>query len=285
MGNVVCQHAFANIEEQARVAPIIYKGFMGDGMLGFSLRQQHWAAYDPQTRLDAHLQVHHDQGAILFKQVKLRELFSSDFERQVGDGPIDAYRTGLDYSDSALIADQRNVYGLRQRVPRMALCGVEVVRDHAFVRLPFCDKELVDFSLRVPPGLRYDRRLIKNTFIRRYPKLAQVPYTQTGLPLMECLRDVLIRAENVLRWHLNKAGLKRVAYPHKRPYQDYDHWMRTVLRPWVEATLLDDRALSRGHFKPEKVRQLVDEHMNGANHATRLGVLISIELWQRMFLD
>ena len=68
-------------------------------------------------------------------------------------------------------------------------------------------------------------------------------------------------------------------------YADYDGWMRTVLRPWVVDTLLNARALERGHFNPGYVRNLVAEHMAGANHAYKLGGLLALELWHRLFLD
>ena len=61
----------------------------------------------------------------------------------------------------------------------MTIKGVEVVRSRAMVRLPFCDNDLVEFSLTVPPGLRYERRLVKNAFIKAFPELAQVPITET----------------------------------------------------------------------------------------------------------
>jgi hypothetical protein len=61
--------------------------------------------------------------------------------------------------------------------------------------------------------------------------------------------------------------------------------MRGVLRPWVEDTLLSERALGREYFNPDYVRDLVAEHMAGADYARKLGVLLSIELWHRLFLD
>lgn len=285
MGNVTAMHALANVEEETRFARIIYKGFMGDGMTGYSLKHQHWANYDEDTRIMAHLQVHHDQGAILFRESELNELFTPEFREEVGDKPFQGYIEGINESSSSLMADQRNVFGLRERVPRMALNGVEAVRSGAFVRLPYCDNDLVDFCLRVPPGLRYERRLIKNAFICAYPDLAQVPYTETGLPMMDCVRETLIRTENLLRWHLNSVGLKNVGLSRQRPYQNYNLWFRTVLRDWVDELLLDELSLRRGYFQPEAVKRLLVEQRAGAKLATQLGVLLSIELWHRMYLD
>lgn len=285
LGNVVNLHALATLEPEAQAAQVIFKGFLGDAMMGFAQRPQHWADYDDATRIQAHLQVHRDQGVISFEPAQHRQIFSDTFQREVGDAVLGEYKAGMDASGATLLADQRIYFDYTQRVPRMTINGVEVVRSRAVVRLPFCDNDLIDLMLSVPPGYRYQRSLMRNAFIRAFPKLAQIPITDTGLPLATCARDVTLRAEDWTRWHLHKAGLRWVAPTRRRPYKDYTAWMRGVLRPWVEETLLSPHALDRGHFQPAFMRQVVAEHMAGANHAVRLGALLALELWQRRFMD
>jgi asparagine synthase (glutamine-hydrolysing) len=285
MGNLVNLHALATLEQESKYARVIYKGFLGDAMMGFGLRHQFWAKYDEQSTWQAHFQVHTDQGVITFDQQEKEQLFSTSFKNEVGTAVWDEYIAGMLASKTDMLADQRIYFDFYQRVPRMTIKGVEVVRSEAVVRLPFADNDLVEFSARVPPGLLYERRLMKNAFIKAYPKLAQVPITETGLPMMECVRDVLIRAGFVLRWHLNSAGLKWVPTQMRRPYKDYNEWFRTVLRNWLKDNLLSPRALERGYYNPQYVRKIISEHMAGANHSVRLGAMLSIELWHRQFLD
>jgi asparagine synthase (glutamine-hydrolysing) len=284
MGNVIALHAMAALEDEVRHARILYKGFMGDGMMGYSLQYQHWADYDETTRIQAHYQVHRGQGAIIFDFPEHERLFTDQFRSRVGNEVFTSYADAMNETGSTLLADQRNVFGLRHRVPRMALNGVEVLRQRAFVRLPFCDNDLVEFSLRVPPGLRYQRRLIKNAFVRAFPDLAQVPVTDTGYPMMDCARDVMMRVDSILRWHLHKAGFSQISYPKKRPYQDYNGWFRTVLRGWMEENLLSPEIESLGYFNQEYVRNLVSEHIGGQNHAVRIGALLSLVLWHKKYL-
>jgi asparagine synthase (glutamine-hydrolysing) len=71
----------------------------------------------------------------------------------------------------------------------------------------------------------------------------------------------------------------------RRPYKDYDRWLRTLLKPWMEDTLLSRSSLERGYFRPESIRQLVADHCAGANHGVRIGALLTLELWHRQFLD
>ncbi len=65
-----------------------------------------------------------------------------------------------------------------------------------------------------------------------------------------------------------------------------DQWFRNELRPLLEDVLLDPVAVARGYFRPEAVRQLVDEHVsNRWDHSYRLWCLVCLEVWHRMYLD
>lgn len=285
LGNVINLHALATLEQEANYAQILYKGFMGDAMLGFALKRQFWADYPADTATDIHLQVHQSQGVINYSPEEQKQLFTDSFQQTVGNAIYDDYRAGMQKSGVRQLGNQRLYFDLTQRVPRMTLNGVEVARSRAMVRLPFCDNDLLDFILTVPPGFLFERHLMTEAFIRTYPKLAQIPMAGSGLPMIACARDIRLRAQKLIRWHLRKRGLGRLAGPERRPYKDYNTWFRTVLRHWVEDTLLSRRALERGYFKPEAVRQLVADHMAGADHTVRLGALLALELWHQQFLD
>jgi asparagine synthase (glutamine-hydrolysing) len=285
MGNIINLHALATLDEEAQLAKVIYKGFLGDAMFGFGLRHQFWAKYDGATRPKAHFQVHTDQGVITFTPREQDEYFTDAFKSQVKNTVAETYIAGMDDSRSDILANQRLYFDYRQRVPRMTIKGVEVARSQAMVRLPFCDNDLVEFSINVPPGLLYERRLMIDAFIREFPKLAQIPVAATGFPLMHCSKDVLARAQHLVKWHLQSTRFKDLAGPLRRPYKDYDRWFRSDLRGWVEETLLNPTALQRGYLKPECIRLVVENHMAGKNLSGKLGALLSIELWHRQFID
>lgn len=285
LGNIINLHALATLEQEAELVNVIYKGFLGDAMFGFALRHQHWATYDPDTAIQAHLQVHQDQGVINYGWDELAQLLTDNFQREIGDGVLAEYRQGMLDSGASLLANQRLYFDLRQRVPRMTINGVEVVRSRTAVRLPFADNDLLEFSMTIPPGLQQNRRLVRNAMINAFPELAKVPSTDTGLPMLANFREIFTRSGNLLRWHLHKRGLSKHAGRVRRPYKDYTNWFRTVLRSWVEETLLNDHALQRGYFNPDTVRSMVNEHMNGANHTGRIGALLTIELWHKQFMD
>jgi hypothetical protein len=86
----------------------------------------------------------------------------------------------------------------------MTLNGVEVVRDQAMARLPFADNDLVEFTQTMPPWMKFERVLFNNVFIQAFPKLARVPNTHTGLPMISDARELSMRFQQMIRWHLRK---------------------------------------------------------------------------------
>jgi asparagine synthase (glutamine-hydrolysing) len=63
-------------------------------------------------------------------------------------------------------------------------------------------------------------------------------------------------------------------------------WMRGDLRPWMEDLLLSPRALKRGYFQPEALRQVVDRHLGGQeDRSFELWALLWLELWHQEFMD
>ena len=94
-----------------------------------------------------------------------------------------------------------------------------------------------------------------------------------------------------LKYLLKKAGARLLpAETRKRRKMGFGvpvaHWMRGDLRPWVEDVLLSPRALKRGYFEPEALRQLVRAHLDGRQEQSyELWALLWLELWHREFAD
>ena len=63
-------------------------------------------------------------------------------------------------------------------------------------------------------------------------------------------------------------------------------WMRGELRSWMEDLLLSPRALKRGYFEADALRQLMWSHVDGReDHSSKLWALLWLELWHREFMD
>ena len=64
------------------------------------------------------------------------------------------------------------------------------------------------------------------------------------------------------------------------------HWFRGRMEPFLRETLLSEKSLGRGFFKPERVRGLVAEHTTGGlDRSHHLWILLMLELWFQRFID
>jgi asparagine synthase (glutamine-hydrolysing) len=62
-------------------------------------------------------------------------------------------------------------------------------------------------------------------------------------------------------------------------------WLRTDFRELAHDVLTDATARSRGLFRPEAIANMLAEHDQGHDHASRLWALIQFELWHRAYVD
>lgn len=63
-------------------------------------------------------------------------------------------------------------------------------------------------------------------------------------------------------------------------------WFRDQRRDLPGEVLLDSRSLERGIFRPEKVRSLIDDHVDHrVDNASRIWALLQLELWLRTYID
>jgi asparagine synthase (glutamine-hydrolysing) len=58
------------------------------------------------------------------------------------------------------------------------------------------------------------------------------------------------------------------------------------MQSFLRETLLSEKSLQRGFFKPERVRAIISEHIeNKVDHSHRLWSLMMLELWFQRFID
>jgi asparagine synthase (glutamine-hydrolysing) len=123
----------------------------------------------------------------------------------------------------------------------------------AEVRVPLLDDELVGLSGRIPPELKLHGLTRKYLFKRSMEGV---------LP-----REVIYR---------RKAGFGAPVRA----------WLVGDLEPMVDDLLGPDVVRARGLFDPAEVRRLIDANRRGQeDNALRIWALLTLELWQRAFLD
>jgi asparagine synthase (glutamine-hydrolysing) len=120
-------------------------------------------------------------------------------------------------------------------------------------RSPFLDHHLVEFMGRVPSQYKRSKG-------------------ESKVLLKSALRGIL--PEAILNRRKMGFGIP------------LGQWLRTSLKEQLTDTLLSDRAMQRGYFKPEVVREMVRSHMAGGHrYQNALWDLLQLELWHRAFID
>jgi asparagine synthase (glutamine-hydrolysing) len=168
----------------------------------------------------------------------------------------DPYRIGLQYFDETPggVCERLSAADLQTY-----LCELLMKQDRMSMaasiesRVPFLDDDLVTSVATMPSRFKLRGWTSKAVLRRAAERL---------LPA-----DILTR--------------KKMGFP-----VPLDRWLRTSHWPIVEEFVLSPRACSRNLFDRAEVRRLADEHRAGAaRHGERLWLLITLEIWQRLFCD
>jgi hypothetical protein len=178
------------------------------------------------------------------------------------------------------VIDQVSCVFVQEYLRRQSVPSLAQLRSRVEVRMPFLDREYVDAVLQLAPTERLGTRVHRHLLARHNPALLRITNANTGAPAgAGDLTQRLYRKTN--------GYLKRVfGYERYKHYVDVPGWLRGPLRPHIESVLLDKRTLTRGLYRADGVRELVNAHMSGQqDRGSALLLLLFLELWNRQFVD
>ena len=182
-------------------------------------------------------------------------LYTNEFREAAGFPetlhPLCQYFEGksMDIVDACQLADTMTY------LPDDLLAKVDItsMANSLEARSPFLDHPLMEWAATLPVNLKL--------------------HGTTGKHILRRAIQDLVPAENMQR---RKMGF---GIPVR-------HWFRHELKELLHDTVISERALARDYFKPDAVRDLVEEHISGqADHAFRLWSLLMLELWHQEFVD
>jgi asparagine synthase (glutamine-hydrolysing) len=226
-------------------------------------------------------------SACMSPTVQARVLSKPFYQRMQGVA-FDTFREMLGQCDSDTFHGKIEAFCLQCRWPRSAYWGTLLSRTQVETRFPYSDNEFCDLVGRVPARWRANRQMQLAVIKHSRPDLARVPWDRTGLPAGISTPGVILLRRAYFRARREIDGLTRgrISAVSAQRRADYPLWYRTVMRPWLEGVLLDERTLERGYYGGEGLRQLIDEHMSGARDwSIQFGLLLTFELWNRLFID
>lgn len=192
----------------------------------------------------------------VFDQNAKRDLYADSFrhetERVSAASLLDPWFAGANGSgivDAALLTD------LMTYLPNDLLVKVDIATMAVSLeaRSPFLDHHVIEFAASLPE--KYKLRGLTTKY------------------LLKRVLKKLLPQENLAR---RKMGF---GVP-------IGHWFRGQLQPFLRETILSEKALRRGLFKPETVKQLVELHTTRErDYSHQLWTLLMLELWFERFID
>ncbi|HEX3083572.1 MAG TPA: asparagine synthase (glutamine-hydrolyzing) [Pyrinomonadaceae bacterium] len=185
-----------------------------------------------------------------------RNIYSDEFRSETAEfstvsflEPWFARANGAGIVDASLLTDTMT-YLPNDLLVKMDIASMTVSLE---ARSPFLDHHLMEFAASLPERLKL-----------------------RGMTTKYLLKQVLkkfVPEENLTR---AKMGF---GIP-------IGHWFRGSMQSFLRETLLSEKALSRGLFNPDKVRQMIDHHVDRkVDHDQRLWSLLMLELWFERFID
>jgi asparagine synthase (glutamine-hydrolysing) len=192
----------------------------------------------------------------IFDEPARVELYDGDFINQLEDyDPTHFLLAAYARSRRRDIVSRTSFVDIESYLPCDLLAKVDIasMANSLECRSPFLDHHVVELAVAMPVKFKMPyltgKRILKTTFADLLPReIVKRPKMGFGVPL--------------------------------------DSWFRGELAGFLRDVLFDSRTLGRGYFRPEAVRQLVDDHQSGRwDHSYRLWALLFFELWHRMYLD
>jgi len=220
-------------------------------------------------------------------------LFSTSYYSKISGTAFRNLKKELEKSKNKHLANKSDWFVFINREIRLVNLGDTFRRCKFVERAPFSDKDLLDFILKIPPELRYNKRVYLKFLKKMSPELVKIKNNHTGikadapsilnkyLPLMRAGFRKIVRIVRI-----KSRGLIKI--PLKSDYPDYGEWLREDerLRKWVEDILLDESTLNRKYLNRDFIIKMVRDHMNYRKDYTQLiFLLLTFELWYRIFIE
>lgn len=120
------------------------------------------------------------------------------------------------------------------------------------LRVPLLDHKVLEFAASLPSRLKVNglttKFILKKALSQRIPKEI-INRKKTGFPV------------------------------------PYESWLRKDLKDLVWNVLMDSRTIDRGYFSKDAIEKLLRTNSNGVDCSKTIFSLLSLELWQRTFLE
>ncbi len=279
MSNCVNFHGIQFVPEIRKQAPIVLNGFFGNEVFGYLSLANLQFLFRKRSKKWIHAFFRQHNHAFL--ESEQSKLFRTEYYSHLEGLAFRSLAESIEASPAFSPLSKFYYFRFRELARKSSLYGLLLDNNLVEYRVPFCDYDLVDFSLAIPPRQRLLATFYRELLSKRFSPLDEIPYQRTGIPVRSSLGRALLRkAKERIRRKILPSGVQ------ERRYTDYDDWMRNELKGFLTSVLLSERSLSRGYFNPDYVKRLLEEHLSAKrNLSSQLGALLTFELWNQLFVD
>ncbi|MDO8748388.1 MAG: asparagine synthase (glutamine-hydrolyzing) [Candidatus Omnitrophota bacterium] len=191
----------------------------------------------------------------IFDDKLKQEICDDKFSQLVDEaGPLNFIESFLSCRNSTSLIDSLLFTDTMTYLPNDLLVKVDIasMANSLESRSPFLDHILMEFVAKLAPEYKLKAR-VKKYILKKAVKN-------------------LIPKENI---HRRKMGF---GVP-------IGKWFRGELKSFLSQTLLSRASLSRGYFKSDKIKNMVNQHIDGQkDYASQLWTILMLELWHQRFL-
>ena len=184
------------------------------------------------------------------------DLYTNEFRRQtIGHDPAALFAPLFAQANGAGLVDALLLTDTLTYLPNELLAKVDIATMAVSLeaRSPFLDHHVIEFAASLPE--KFKLRGMTTKYI-----------------LKRVLKE-LLPSENI--------GRRKMGFG-----VPIGHWFRGEFQQLLRDRLLTEKSMSRGLFKPDGVRRMIEVHASGErDYGTPLYVLLMLELWYNRFID
>lgn len=287
--NVVHQHSWDAVDRMKEYVDINLNGFAGDLVVGGSYLSNEFININD---IDDYINK-------VFKKMNNGNICSTCGNGSYYSNMLDIFCTSSrnsierEIKQNIKTSKDSDYLFLKTRVRRFTLMGTVSAQTKLENRKPFFDNDFIEFVYSLDNEIRLNHHIYNKMLLKFFPMtFKSIPWQKTGVPIGT--PKIVARGYHLhqISKFVTKRLLEKMSLPNifkdNNNYTDYNNWMRDnkELRKYIYDTLLSEKSLNRGYFESDFIRKLIDDHMSGKeNYAQTLGLLLTFELFNKMFID
>lgn len=255
-------HGFSTRTEVKQLGDICLSGLWGNNHLGYlSFRQRFFKKLKERQQFKNLLCASLGAG---FRPSNLLHLIRGDevaSPYQAVDRLIAEYQQE-NYLETLYLIDCFELNSVR------SLAGWWLENDLLEFRSPYCDYDLMRFSLTIPAEQKLLLGVGRELWRKHFPTFGRIEYQRTGLPLTASVpRIVMRRLLDQARGRTRPPGIF-----------DYDAVFRDKLSGWLNQMLCRDHSQVATILDTSMVKQTVVDHLDGGvDNTEQLALLLTLE--------